>query len=1554
MTNPLALQTPPHAISAQFASRPTVETAAWQLISGAIRERYPTIDLDQSSTRVAIPIEGGKWQPESLMDYVMGFLGDATEPDFQGRLGQPTFLMTHNLIIKTSPPGVPSTYPDMALIKQMIIELPWGLVAALQNNLAAYWNETADTGVSRWKWLSDRLMDTLRTCALEQSDLDELERETLDQLVRYPELAQRTALFGERAVHAYCPEVVFSHGTVITRQLSPMLLLVRSVNGQTRVLLCDPSGTCERFTTLDAFTQTWGQRMAAEYEVAQVTINRYEPDGNIFDSHAATLLNQQLENLQTLEMPARQGIDQLERLYRTITEPGRYFLNPSRTAPPVLGTLRAQLPDWLQQASASDRIAYRHYSLALASAKRRSQGATFLSGIADIRTFASAELLKQLLLDEVRLGKVEAGRSTAGPFQPEDLQLEFTKAVGYPNTVGITERTTMSLTDAAIKNLVGLPGKLSEIKHSHGLTLPTWLTPEYIAQSGGLIEQVDIGGTYPLILEAQLLGDGPGIAAREASFADQTAAQLPLLALELKLKKQNGLTEKGVRYVCALLRSSLPERCVDGRAVVIRQLALLRKPEAVADFVANMFIIEAHDIGAQDIEAGPHILYRPLYPEPLLEFATRPLLLQALAEPGELQTSVLTWLPENTKAIYDNGGFKEPHYTRFGVGSDFAPIEQPVPAALAIGDRNSELQAFLANGSLMKYLYGSNARALVDQAGSDSISTKESRWAVFMKGASAIFSTLLLPLLRGPAMLAGWLIALSNSARHDIPALNSPDPVTRELAWVDLLLNVGTLLLMPPSATVQPPELLGANIPAKSLKLPAPRRDPGQWPRPKPTEIREGIVALDPDAVTAPTSPLDFSSLRTRTPLTPSQRTRLEALRTQKPEGLPAPVASGPLQGLYDMHGNWYAQVEGHWYRVETREDDTVVITFPSDSGVRGPMLKSDGAGQWSLDLGLRLRGGMPLNRIAAARKLKADRKLHLTEEFNQLLSDQETLQAQVDRKYLAMNRSNSTSTRRAFDEALQSQTDRYIQLLDTLKERRDLQIPVPLASVTIFLSNTIKNARKSSLMAYADRVELIEQNQAFFGDQEAVALQILSQKDRYTQFTRQLIAINQRQIRALECQDRYLRELAELGSPAAGEYQTLTADRGDEITLLGVKYLQIQSLKFSIFKNLADFPDELSNILYPLASQVRTHAELDRLELPPKERLQVLESLNEHYGQTADALRGQAILHADALEMEYFNQIQQLIEGLYLDTTRRLATQIKPDAQVPAPQAKRPMAVPGKPQKKVINTRKQGSLIGELKPANNDLAIEHVEIRSEQDNKLLSTYTLHDGTWDEVRVVAPTRPPVTRQLNIIKNSARQRLADLNQILAREERYAHSSHFPVEIEESLQHEAGRYRDLASELERALARGEQTDEELLGELKKAAETLTRKGQELRISASLALPPTHANLNYLLEQRKVHVVKLGGRKAMRNARNDFIQEYVINNERNAPVWYAHFHYPNANTPKQSYSVAHLKTIQQRTESYHSLLAKSSGDQEVVSIHRGIIGKTLAEHWFLTLAS
>ena len=133
----------------------------------------------------------------------------------------------------------------------------------------------------------------------------------------------------------------------------------------------------------------------------------------------------------------------------------------------------------------------------------------------------------------------------------------------------------------------------------------------------------------------------------------------------------------------------------------------------------------------------------------------------------------------------------------------------------------------------------------------------------------------------------------------------------------------------------------------------------------------------------------------------------------------------------------------------------------------------------------------------------------------------------------------------------------------------------------------------------------------------------------------------------------------------------------------------------------------------------------------------------------------------------------------------------------------------------------------------------------------------------------------------------------------------------------------------------------------------AARLSERGLALRIQLCLELPPTHGNLEFLIEQKRANMALLGERIQLIGDRRDFVQEYAINDQGGYPLWYAHFHYPAADTPKLAYTAAHLKTREQRRVSYYSQLARAQSPQAVVDVHRGLIGKALAQRWFLPLA-
>lgn len=1549
------------AISAQFASRPTFEAVTRSVLAAAIKEKYPSLALDLSKTQLAMPLsEAGKWKFVPFISTVLDYLARGTPLDISEVNSLAPYL-------SDTPPTrlrPASGTLDMSVIKALVEELPWCVPIGLQNALTDYWNEVTDNQLSRWLWLSATLKDTLSIAVMQHRGLTDLERETISQVVIFPGYDERRSRHPEDAVYAYTLQATLPNGDPDTLLLSGEILLVRKVNAHDVILLCSPGGAITSFPSMDAFIQDWGLRMAAPYATDKVTCQRYEVQGELFDNQAVNILNLQLHNLERLRLPGTMGLAALQTLYRELSDPAYFFTDLPHAAPAHAQLLRQQLPPWLHNASAADRMLYRHYSLEVASSKMLNKGRTFLSEITDIHTFTVNALNTALLLEQKRQQPDIGDASPTAAFAPDKVMLTFTHYAGYPGAVGVSDKTHISLTQLAIKNLVGSPSGTLTLTHADGLTLPTWLTADFILRDGGLIEQVDIGKHYPDYLETLLLSGTPEVRERERLFAIQASRQLALLALELHLKNECAITAVGARYVAALVQPDADDRYVDGRAVVIRCLALLRKPEARPDIVANMFIIEA-----QDNTTGPHLLYRPLYSEPLREFSSREALLQAIAEPGALQTSVLTWLTDAARPIYANGGFQSPHYVRFGQGDEFSPPEIPAPARLSDDGASDELLQYLLNGRLMEYLYGSNARAMIDQASQESVSNQTSRWALLLEGGGLIFSTLLQPLLRGPAMLTAWLLALTASASRDIPALNSSDPVARELATADLLLNLVMVLFEAvPAVTAKP--TLAQSLKDRGLRAPARRRVPEQWPQPKPPLITEGIVGITgrlPGNRSVELN-LGFSSARNR--LTVKQRENLLRLRVPRPNPLPQPVLNGPRRGLYAVLGDWCVLIEGDLYRVRLEHDGGVIIVDPLDTSRTGPKVKPNDAGRWSLDLNLRLLGGMPPTRIAAIRQRKAQRKVQLQDQLRDYLAQQVAVQQTVDIFQAVMEKSQADSRftpqqranqRRQFDQALERQTLLIQQLLEAVDEYAEHNIPLSPNRIATLTENAINNARKSVSTAEMDRSALYTANTRFTQNLERLPVEIAAHYDEYLGFLKQVDEINQRVIRWLEFKDRQLEALYGLSPEGVKAFERLTEDREGEISSLGVKSLQLITLRSLSVKEL-DFSlmDGISAIINPLKAQVRSHAELNNLELSPAERRETLESLVDHYGKAVDGLQGINIVNGDELERPYFEKLCTLVESLYEEASQQLANEFKPDPVPRKRPPKRPKKLTGHPEKRVIRTRKSGVLIGEVQPAGTSLPIESVQVRDEYGNQTSTQYTLHDDLWDEVKYPsAPVPKKPARPINVIKGEARALFQQLDAHLSRADRYKKLCRHPQEIEELLSNEGARLNKIATELDLAIqdqpaASRSPADQTLVDGMRQGVQRLNDRGLALRIALSLELPPTHANLQFLFEQRKIQVASLGERIALTGERRDFIQEYAINDRKGYPLWYAHFHYATAQTPKADYSIAHLKTVAQRRESYYSLLDKAQGAQAVVDVHRGMLGKTLTERKFLPLVN
>ena len=133
--------------------------------------------------------------------------------------------------------------------------------------------------------------------------------------------------------------------------------------------------------------------------------------------------------------------------------------------------------------------------------------------------------------------------------------------------------------------------------------------------------------------------------------------------------------------------------------------------------------------------------------------------------------------------------------------------------------------------------------------------------------------------------------------------------------------------------------------------------------------------------------------------------------------------------------------------------------------------------------------------------------------------------------------------------------------------------------------------------------------------------------------------------------------------------------------------------------------------------------------------------------------MQGIGIVYSDELNLEYFNQLCALVTDLYQDATRQLAAEIRPPAQPPAkkPRKRTPSTAGARP-KKMISVRGKGKLIGELRPADSEWHKEVIEVRSDYDKHLLSTYLQHGDEWVEIKP-GSLQEQITQNTSILQSA---------------------------------------------------------------------------------------------------------------------------------------------------------------------------------------------------------
>lgn len=1584
---PQRSDTPAQAVAAQFSQRPTVRQVAAQLLRQSILEHYPTLAIDPDVTRLAIPNQLGGWDLKRLLDVALDYLGSGTLPDFGASInGRRCFL--------TNQPPQPLTYeangprdPELSIIEGKIRQLADTLSTGFQDALSDYWNRPGVTGAPRWQWLGDLLTGNLSSAASLLPQACQAQQAALHHLTLHPDRRERQTLIQPGGlVHAYCLETCIVRGNTTISVMEPDLLIMQGP----LVMLCRVSGALEFHASLEAFNQAWAHAMEYQVQADKIIIKRYEPDGNIFDTQAALLLERQLNSLDALTLPTRDGVAALEQLCAGITDPAPFLVDAPAPSALHLEKIQSTLPPWLRDAEAGDRFAYRQHLLESSRVQRQTAGASFLENVENLHDFTTRTLREQ----------INADHPQSEAWEPDDLELTFHVPAGDLGS-GFVTRVPMTLTELAINNLAAAPHGQLTLASKTGRALPDWLTSEYVLghkalfnSTPGLIARVDIGSAYPQYVKARLLGDDSESRRREALFDQQLKTRLPLQTLEHKIRGEQGFTFQGYRYVRAVMHTSAPDRVVDNQDIVIRPLAFLSKAGATPDTVSNMFIIEP-----RDTRVGPHILYRPLYPDALQQFANRQALFDAIAQPGALQDSVLSWLPDRARATYSHNGFISPHVLRFGQGDDAVQWPAPEPACLATGTHDTgpagDLTQSLAQGKLTQYLYGSNARALVDLADRDTVSNTESRWAILLEGSWLLFNALLMPLLRGPAMVVGWMLQLAVSLRQDLPGLHSDDASTRELAWVDLLLNIGLILLhvASPSSRITHRQ---ADLPARLAPWRRPVNDP---PPGTPVLIEQGSVGLPSEPPAGDLTQVDFIHSTAREGSGRRLLNTLLELHVPWPAQEPDPVEIGPFKGLYRIGQRWHASVAGLLFRVTLDHDaNEVHIIHPQKPQHPGFKLKHDGRGNWALDLGLKLRGGGPKNRLNAKLAQIEQKRTQASEHINRIsdeVSEQIRLIIPIDRAldgaHQQFERTHNqlgtaqarlraapedkalieahaakvlqrSRARLAFQVALERFEEaaaRIVQLrrelmhgyqaLKDVDSRFDYEAKCADQYLSILSTDEIRVSHLASLYLASF---ISEQGES------VIELQNTARSQESVRYVYDLLETNfaasERHAEAMIAIETTLEDMARTlktgpanrlkylnGEPRRRFYNRLNAalESLDILTDLSIDLtLEEKTPQDLYFLGLLE---DRHSAMSPLEN---SHLDLITTDgFTSSERKQVLTNLIAHYNRRLQIYRSLRDQGSALPRPQYMSMLIERLEQVRNSAETDLADLLREDEFLPsqAPTYK-PVRAPST-TKRVFKSRDNGTLVGDLEPAGSDLPFATMVVRNPITMQVSGRFMEHPHEgWVQIIEAPPSEPvvpPVARSLATLRTQVQRLLDQVGPIERSIEFQKKKLNDPLRRDElnprdwhdMLAQQAQRIESTADEIENLHGEKPETAQPL-AQWRQRVSDIRQKARQYCIEGYKAQRPRQENIEYLRSQDAVDIGLVHG--PQRTAAKDYVSEFAVR-EKNAltVLWYAHFHYTGPNSLATEYTVAHLKRPEQRFLTLKDLITQAGSDSRSI---------------------
>lgn len=1492
------------SVSKHFASRPSLRDVALQVLATQFAVQYPTLNVDFSHVHLFEPIRLA--DTASFAGYRKLLLTDVLVDRYLHDQNISLVQGYHFLTAEAGAENPSALAVDMTQVQGIVNE--WGpqILQAYSEALCAYWDLTRWEGGNRWQWLGNSLQARFKDSVEREQKAGRLSNDqgaTAMLLVSMPGARER-ALYAGDTIEASLVSVQ-AMGVPLQRhaELTHALVIRRRVgsHGGEVLLMYTPVNGLETFPSMQALTDAFAMHLGHAVTGPTLELALYSPTGNIFEAQAQAILEQQLEALQSLGKYCRAsgfGVGALEQGTEYVT---CLFDIDSAEERARLQAVQDGLPAWLTQANDAQRREFSLYLATLAALREQQQQASFLDAIPSIADFAEQALIRQIALDHPHAALDAVDDVEVHIVTVPNAQLSIVNAGDMT-----MENHVISLVDLALYNLSGRPQGRLLVQPKAGVTLPSWVDASSIQT---LVTRTDAGGGYLALLKQKLLLDPVESKRRQALFASQLQCQLPMLALENSIRGLCGFTRLGWKYVAAIMEAAGNAE-VEGVSVAIQALGILPAAGMKVDKVCNMYVITATD------GSGLQVLYRPLMQPALIQYADRAALFEAIAEEGELQRSVLDWLDAPARARYANGGFHEPHLIRFGQGSDYAPIGVPAAATL---------KGVALGADVLAELYQGCVKALVTVADRQSVSSEESRWIGYRALGWTVFNALL-PVLPGPLATAGWLIQAMAACNVTLTAQAGGDKDAADDQLVDLLFNIALVLLVRATeraVTVREFRQPMLPVPSVSPVSPVPAKATVTT-RLSPTPVH----AFDANAH------LSFSWARAQHRLSPEDATALASYRVAAPQPLPEPVPHGAMRGLYLDGERWLLSLEGHFFQVMV-DDGLVRIIDAARPQTPGPWVERDEVGRWRLDLHLRLRGGGPKRTIAALRAANQQRMQACDRQITEFNQKRASLHERVNAVLRKVNRAfeaKDNERLRGLRNVMSEATGNYLAALrQVLAASLELNQLEPYsnrakeqASLLFQLCEVaqeeIINLRYKSL-DYRDRAEDIsqllvgsemseEQSRAFF-DYVSDSIDIL---EKQVQLTKELT--------------QWKEQLRRMPIEGATALEKLTANWIEALSIRRWIGLLVDGLALTSIRHIAtlEVADRvMESVAEPVRLAAQTHAALEETaEYSLNDRVELLNSLDLQYEAAQQSLAFYTNEHGEQLHEPARLRLAGLIQELRDSAQAALVPLIREQFKMTRKQRQQAR------HKNIFVTRHRGLVVGQrrTKVAVTDRDI--VDVIDPIEKKVLASFGKDpaQADWEAVETPAAARPrPASRSLNTAIRRGNQLLQGADQQTRTAWKEAQKPYLPVEVEDRLRLYAQQLNEAADAVEQQLTRDNEVDEATSQQTSahgraqlfrdKAAE-LIEQGRLIRIHMVKWQPPAAARVDYLYRQGAARISRVGARSKLKRPPG-YLEEYLVADTAGKPLWYAHFHYAHPRGPRDAYTAAHLKTVEQRFDGF-----------------------------------